>query len=60
MTLLKPAEVAERWKVSDRYVTLLAQRGELESIKIGRSVRFTERAVALFEEQHTRQVGQVW
>ncbi|ASN69211.1 hypothetical protein 7S3_33 [uncultured Caudovirales phage] len=57
MTLLKPSEVAERWQVSDRYVTLLAQRGELASVKIGRCVRFTPEAVELFESQNTRRIG---
>ncbi|ASN69212.1 hypothetical protein 7S3_34 [uncultured Caudovirales phage] len=58
--LLKSSELADRWQVSSRTVYRLAQAGEIESIRIGDSVRFTLEAVEAFESQNTRRVGDPW
>ena len=40
--LLRPADVANRLKISKSRVYQLAQQGEIAFIKIGKSLRFTE------------------
>ncbi|MGO4205678.1 helix-turn-helix domain-containing protein [Rhodococcus sp. TAF43] len=59
-TLLKASEVAERWQISQRTVYRLAQAGEIASIRIGESVRFSEEGVQTYEKNNTRAVGDPW
>ncbi|WP_430336323.1 helix-turn-helix domain-containing protein [Rhodococcus sp. ACT016] len=59
-SLLTAIELAERWQISSRTVYRLAQAGEISSIRIGDSVRFTEEAVQAYETAHTRKVGDPW
>ena len=50
--LLTVKDVAERLKVSDRYVRLLIARGELPAIKLGRAVRIGVTDLIDFLEEH--------
>ena len=47
--LLTPKQVAEWWQVSERQITRLVERGELDAIRVGRCVRLSPVAVAEFE-----------
>jgi excisionase family DNA binding protein len=48
--LMTVAEIAERWRVSKMTVYRLVHAGTLRSIKVGRSIRVPESAVASVEQ----------
>ena len=52
--LLTPKQVAEWWQVSERQITRLVERGELDAIRVGRCVRLSPVAVAEYEARSTR------
>jgi excisionase family DNA binding protein len=53
MKALRPKEVAERWKCSERHVYKLIANGSLDAFRIGgRLWRITEGAVEEFEKCH--------
>ena len=50
--LLRPEEVASLLNVSRAYAYLLMQRGEIPTVKMGRSVRVRPQDLAAFVEQN--------
>jgi excisionase family DNA binding protein len=51
--LLTVQDVAERWQQSVVTVQRHVARGDIEVVRIGRSVRITEAAVEAYERAHT-------
>lgn len=43
--LLTTKDIQERCQISRGYVYLLARRGEIESFRLGKAVRFSERSL---------------
>ena len=52
--VLDPQQVAELLKVSRKVVMTLARRGELRSVKVGRSRRFTPSEVQSYINRNSR------
>lgn len=50
------AEVAEAWQISRREVQRMAQRGELQHMRLGRKLRISAAAVRGYERAHTLRV----
>lgn len=57
-SLLRPEDVAERLAVSRRTLYRLARDGEIGSVGVGASLRFTEQDVATFIESRHRDAGE--
>jgi excisionase family DNA binding protein len=49
--LLRPLEAAERLAISPRTLWELTKRGAIESVRLGRSVRYSPTALAAFTEK---------
>lgn len=48
------AEVAARWKVTPRAVQRMVADGEIDHMRVGRSIRIAESTVLAYERAHTR------
>lgn len=53
--LLKVDEVATRLALSPGHVYRLAERGDIETVKIGTSLRVSEKALAAFIAERTNE-----
>lgn len=52
--LLRPREAAQWLKISERSLWTLTQRGDVNAIRIGRSVRYTISDLVAFVESRRR------
>ena len=52
--LLRPREAAQWLKISERSLWTLTQRGDINAIRIGRSVRYTISDLVAFVESRRR------
>ncbi|MEZ6104797.1 MAG: helix-turn-helix domain-containing protein [Pirellulaceae bacterium] len=52
--LLRPREAAQWLKISERSLWTLTQRGDVDAIRIGRSVRYTITDLVAFVESRRR------
>ena len=50
---LSEREVAERWRLSTRYVRQLRRNGLIDHVRFGRRVAYPIEAIVLYEQENT-------